>query len=77
MPPTGNTGALVSSTVGELAMVMKSAVGRSLSSASPGTYVLGVGATMFRTGGCVSAQNGKLNWSTWGWYPAARSVDTT
>ncbi len=44
--------------VREFAIVMKSAVGWSLSSASPGTYVFGVGATMFSTGGCVSRQNG-------------------
>ena len=36
IPPTGNTGAFVSATVGELAIVMKSAVGRSESAAVPG-----------------------------------------
>ena len=36
IPPTGKTGALVSSTVGELAIVMKSTFGESLSAAVPG-----------------------------------------
>ena len=36
MPPTGNTGALVSATVGEFAIVMKSTVGEPSSAAVPG-----------------------------------------
>jgi len=36
IPPTGNTGWFVSTVVGELAIVMKSADGWSLSAAVPG-----------------------------------------